>query len=193
MPSRFEELSLHGVRTLSIHDRKSKVAVQEFGAEPRAGMTVRMLLDTFPHILAGRDVRTLLERMEKTLRAQHEWIVMLGGHVVKTGMAPVFRPAIDAGWITCVSMNGSAAIHDVEIALYGKTSEVVEENLADGSFGMVRETSDFLNEAARRAQTEGEGFGERLGRELLAAKPPYARQSFLAACAERGIPATVHV
>jgi deoxyhypusine synthase len=193
MPSRFEELSLHGVRTLSIHDRKSKVAVEEFGAEPRAGMTVRALVDTFPHILAGRDVRTLLERMEKTLRAQHEWIVMLGGHVVKTGMAPVFRPAIDAGWITCVSMNGSAAIHDVEIALYGKTYEVVEENLADGSFGMVRETSDFLNEAARQAQAQGEGFGERLGRELLAAKPPYARQSFLAACAERGIPATVHV
>jgi deoxyhypusine synthase len=193
MPSRFEELSLHGVRTLSIHDRKSKVAVEEFGAEPRAGMTVRALLDTFPQILAGRDLRILLDRMEKTLRARREWIVMLGGHVVKTGMAPVFRPAIDAGWITCVSMNGSAAIHDVEIALYGRTSEIVEENLADGSFGMVRETSDFVNEAARRAQAEGEGFGERLGRDLLAASPPYARQSFLAACAERGIPATVHV
>jgi hypothetical protein len=193
MPSRFEELSLHGVRTLSIHDRKSKVAVEEFGAEPRAGMTVRALLDTFPQILAGRDLRILLDRMEKTLRARREWIVMLGGHVVKTGMAPVFRPALDAGWMTCVSMNGSAAIHDVEIALYGRTSEVVEENLADGSFGMVRETSDFLNEAARRAQAEGEGFGERLGRDLLAASPPYARQSFLAACAERGIPATVHV
>src|SRR5688572_25567029 len=146
MPSRFEELSLQGVRTLSIHDRKSKVAVGEFGAEPRSGMTVRNFLDTVPEILGGRDLRILLDRMEKTLRARREWIVMLGGHVVKTGMAPVFRPAIDSGWVTCLSMNGSAAIHDVEIALYGKTSEVVEENLADGSFGMVRETSDFLNE-----------------------------------------------
>ena len=193
MPSRFEELNLHGVRTLSIHDRKSKVAVGEFGAEPRSGMTVRDFLDTVPEILGGRDLRILLDRMEKTLRARREWIVMLGGHVVKTGMAPVFRPALDSGWITCLSMNGSAAIHDVEIALYGKTSEVVEENLANGSFGMVRETSDFLNEAACRAQAGGEGFGERLGRDLLAANPPYARQSFLAACAERGVPATVHV
>jgi hypothetical protein len=193
MPSRFEELNLHGVRTLSIHDRKSKVAVGEFGTEPRAGMSARALLDTVPDILAGRDLRTLLDRMEKSLRAKREWIVMLGGHVVKTGMAPVFRPAIDSGWITCIAMNGSAAVHDVEIALYGKTSEVVEENLADGSFGMVRETSDFLNESARRAQEMGEGFGERLGRDLLAANPPHARQSFLAACAERGVPATVHV
>ena len=193
MPSRFEELNLAVVRTLSIHDRKSKVAVEEFGAEPRAGMTVGELLDAVPEILAGRDLRILVDRMEKSLRARREWIVMIGGHVVKTGMAPVFRPAIDSGWITCLAMNGSAAIHDVEIALYGRTSEVVEENLADGSFGMVRETADFLNECALRAKENGEGFGERLGRALLEAKPAHARQSFLAACAERGVPATVHV
>ena len=64
-------------------------------------------------------------------------------------------------WITCVAMNSSAAVHDVEIALFGRTSpEVVEENLADGSFGMARGTAEFLNGAAVRAARAGAGFGE---------------------------------
>jgi hypothetical protein len=90
-------------------------------------------------------------------------------------------------------MNGSAAVHDVEIALFGKTSEDVEENLADGSFGMARETAEFLNGAAARARESREGFGERLGCELLDAKPAHASMSLLARCATRGIPLTVHV
>ncbi len=193
MPSRHRELDLSGVRTLSIQDRKSKVRVEEFGAEPRPGMSVRDLLETIPEILGGSDLRKLLQRMEGTIAERREWSVMAGGHVVKTGMAPVLRPFLERGWITCLAMNGSAAIHDVEIALFGRTSEVVEENLADGSFGMVRETSDFLNGAAVRAQSRGEGFGERLGVELLEANAPHAGRSLLAACARRGIPVTVHV
>jgi hypothetical protein len=193
MPSRFDELELSRVRTLSIGERKSKVAVEEFGAEPRAGMSVRELLETIPDILAGRELRTLVGRMKRAITERREWLVMMGGHVVKTGMAPIFSPMVERGWITGVAMNGSAAVHDVEIALFGKTSEVVEENLADGSFGMVKETADFLNGAATRARESKEGLGERIGRELLDAKPPHASKSILAMCAARGIPLTVHV
>ncbi len=193
MPSRFDELELSRVRTLSIGERKSKVAVEEFGAEPRAGMSVRDLLETIPDILAGRELRTLVARMKRAIADRRQWLVMMGGHVVKTGMAPIFTPMVERGWITGVAMNGSAAVHDVEIALFGKTSEVVEENLADGSFGMVRETAEFLNGAAARARESKEGLGERIGRDLLDAKPPHASKSILAVCASRGIPLTVHV
>lgn len=193
MPSRFDELDLRGVKTLSILDRKSKVSTGDFGPEPSPGMTARELVDSLPDILGGRDLRTLLSRMERSIGENREWIVMIGGHVVKTGMAPVFRPLLERGWITCVAMNGSAAVHDVEIALFGKTSEVVEENLADGTFGMVKETADVLNGSASRARDRGEGFGERLGADLLDAKPAHESKSFLATCARLGIPATIHV
>ncbi len=193
MTSRFDEIDLTRVRTLSIQDRKSKVAIEDFGVQPRPGMSVGEMLETIPDILAGRDLRTLIARMEKSIPARREWLVMMGGHVVKTGMAPVFLPMLERGWITGMAMNGSAAVHDVEIALFGKTSEIVEENLADGSFGMVRETADFLNGAASQAQAKGEGFGERLGHALVEAKAPHASKSFLAACAARGVPLTVHV
>lgn len=193
MPSRFDELSLEAVKTLSIQDRKCKVHVSEFGASPHGGMSSSQFLATIPEILGGKDLRRLTTTMVQSLRNRREWIVLMGGHVVKTGMAPIFRPFLERGLVTAVGMNGSAAIHDVEIALFGKTSEIVEENLANGTFGMVRETSDFLNGAADRAAERGEGFGERLGAELIEVRAPHLDQSFLALCSRRGIPATVHV
>jgi hypothetical protein len=193
MPGRHEEIDLSRVRTLSIRERKSKVDVAQFAAPPRAGMTVGEWVRALPDILAGADLKELLARTEKAIRGRREWIVMLGGHVVKTGTAPCLAPLLEKRWITCLAMNGSAAVHDVEIALFGKTSEVVEENLADGSFGMARETAEFLNGAAARAAREGAGFGEILGAALAEAGAPHAPASLLCAAHRAGVPATVHV
>jgi hypothetical protein len=62
---------------------------------------------------------------------------MLGGHIVKTGVAPVLIDLIERGVITHVAMNGSGAIHDYEIARFGATSEDVARGLLDGTFGMA--------------------------------------------------------
>lgn len=193
MPGRHEEIDLSRIRTLSIRDRKSKVEVGQFADSPRPGMTVTDLVDALPDILAGTELKTLLARLERAIRERREWIVMLGGHVVKTGTAPCFAAMIAKRWITCVAMNGSAAVHDVEIALFGRTSEVVEEGLADGSFGMARETAEFLNGAAVRAARAGVGFGEALGAALDEARAPHGDASFLVAAHRAGVPATIHV
>lgn len=193
MPGRHEEIDLSGVRTLSIDARQSKVRVEEFARPPRADMTVGEWVDSLPEILGGSDFRKLLARVAGAVHARREWIVMLGGHVVKTGTAPCLAGFVSRRQITALALNGSAAVHDVEIALFGRTSEVVEENLADGSFGMARETAAFLNGAAAVAARDGLGFGESLGAALAAAKAPHADRSFLAAAHTAGIPATVHV
>jgi len=44
-------------------------------------------------------------------------------------------------------MNGAGVIHDVELALAGKTSEDVAACLSDGSFGMAKETAQFIHGA----------------------------------------------
>ena len=193
MPSRHEELDLQGVRTLPIAKRKSKVCLDQFARPVREGMTVGDLMDALPDLLAGRDLRELVSRLSDSIRGGREWLVMAGGHVVKTGMAPILAPMIRDRWITCLAMNGSAAVHDVEIALFGRTSEVVEDSLADGSFGMAKETAAFLNEAAGRARDREEGFGETLGRALLDAGAKHAGHSLLATSVDSGVPATVHV
>ena len=43
--------------------------------------------------------------------------------------------------ITHLALNGSAAIHDYEVARWGGTSEDVAAGLRDGTFGMAEETS----------------------------------------------------
>ena len=68
--------------------------------------------------------------------------------------------------ITHVAMNGSAAIHDFELAAYGGTSEDVAAGLGDGTFGMAEETGRDMNAALAAGAREGRGAGEALALEL---------------------------
>lgn len=66
-------------------------------------------------------------------------------------------------------------------------------NLMDGTFGMARETGEFINGTLREAfKTSDQGYGEALGQELLHRKAPHANVSILATCSSVGVPATVH-
>ncbi len=60
-------------------------------------------------------------------------------------------------------MNGSAAIHDFEIAIAGATSEDVEAVLPDGRFGVAEETGREMNaaivEGGPRLARHGRGTG----------------------------------
>ena len=91
---------------------------------------------------------------------------MLGGHVVKTGCAPLLIDLMRRGVITHVGMNGSAAIHDYEIARFGGTSEDVAAGLRDGTFGMAEETGRGLNEAFVKGMKNEWGMGESVARAL---------------------------
>jgi deoxyhypusine synthase len=117
-------------------------------------------------------------------------IVLMGAHVIKVGLSPLVVDLIKRGVITCVAMNGAAAIHDVETAMWGKTSEDVEENILDGRFGMSRETGEFINGTIRNAVKGTCGYGEALGKALQRA--PNKEFSILAISYKHKIPVTVH-
>jgi hypothetical protein len=70
------------------------------------------------------------------------------------------------GIVTHIGMNGSAAIHDYEVARFGATSEDVAAGLKDGTFGMADETGREMNEAFVAGMRDGLGMGECLGRAL---------------------------
>lgn len=119
----------------------------------------------------------------------------MGGHVIKVGLGPILNDLIRRGFVSGIAMNGSALIHDFEIALAGGTSEDVEAVLGDGKFGMAEETGRFINEMAGAARRRGIGLGEAAGefltRENLGVK--HADQSVLVASYRAGIPVTVHL
>lgn len=120
-------------------------------------------------------------------------VIMLGGHIVKTGVAPVLIDLMDRGVITHVAMNGSGAIHDYEIARFGATSEDVARGLLDGTFGMADETGSGMNRAFTAGMRNEWGMGESLARALLhESELAHPEMSILMAAHRLGIPCTVH-
>src|SRR5215218_1043028 len=134
-------LDLTGLRTYDLASRPSKVHAADLGRVTDPSTPVGDWLDTLPKQLAANELRKLRDRVVTSRRGGKPFAVALGGHVIKTGCAPYLIDLIRRGVITSVSMNGSAAIHDFELALAGKTSEDVAAHLADGRFGMARETA----------------------------------------------------
>jgi len=150
-------------------------------------------LDSLPDILAASNLVKLVDATVKAAAGGKNVVFMMGGHVIKTGCAPVLIDLIELGVVRAVAMGGAAAIHDFEIALFGETSEDVQENILDGSFGMVEETGKLMNECAAAAADGEFGFGESLGKYLVEQRAPNTIVSVLARGYELGIPVTVHV
>jgi len=193
MPSRypFRPMDLSGLRTVSLKARGGKVKVADFARPYQPG---GRLLDAFPHVLAGDDFRAVVTAVLKARAAGRQIIWGLGGHVIKCGLAPVLSDLMNRGLATAFAMNGSASIHDFEIALAGHTSEDVEAVLPDGSFGSAEETGAEMNRAIRCGTTEGLGMGESLGRALeTLAAPETAAYSLLLNAYRHSTPVTVHV
>ena len=189
---KLSRVDLGRVKTISIHKRKSKVSPRAFARPFDARKdSMKAFLNDLPKTLAAEDLRTLAEEVARSRRRGKPVILMMGAHVIKVGLGPILIDLMERGVVTAVAMNSAAAIHDVETAMWGRTSEDVAERLVDGSFGMARETGDFINGALVEAfQGTDLGYGEALGVRLIRA--PNRRVSILAAAPRLGIPATVH-
>jgi hypothetical protein len=190
------EADLGGVRRLPFQERLNKVALDDLGrpaAHGEGGGVWKRWLDGLPRLLAADHLRLLVRRLREAKREGRTILWLIGGHVVKTGLSPALIDLMDRGYLTALAMNGSASIHDVEVALFGRTSEDVARNLEDGSFGMVAETGDFFFGAYRDAAAAGCGMGEGLARALEAAVAPHRSVSLLHAAWRRDVPCTVHV
>ena len=181
------------MRTIPVADRPTKVRVEQFAPAPDPRAPQGHLDRFLPDILAGESLRALLAAWTEAMRGRRAVVGMLGGHVIKTGVQRPLLALLDRGAFTALAVNGAAAIHDFEIAMWGNTSEPVEETLGTGQFGMVEETPALMNRAVNEGVSRGLGIGEALGRFLLDAKAPHADVSLLARAAERSLPLTVHV
>ena len=188
-----DEIDLSRVRTIPVAERPTKVRVDQFAPAPDPAAPQGAFDRFLPDILAGASLRALIGAWSEALRRRRPVIGMMGGHVIKTGVQRPLLALVDRGAFTALAMNGAAAIHDFEIAMWGNTSEPVEETLGSGRFGMVEETPVLMNRAVNEGSAKGLGMGEALGRFLLDAHAPHADLSLLASAAARSLPATVHV
>ncbi|MCG8635756.1 MAG: hypothetical protein MI863_18110 [Desulfobacterales bacterium] len=187
------ELDYTKLSTYSIKDRKSLVSKDDFSRPWTKGGSLTDFLSTLPSILAGRDLRAVIKAITEAARNKSRVCFAMGGHVIKTGMNPLVIDLMEKEVFTLVAMNGSGIIHDLETAYTGRTSEDVAQSLSDGSFGMARETSDFLNQAIHNASEQNIGLGKAVGQLILDRDLPYKNLSITARGAELNVPVTVHV
>ncbi len=184
---------LHGLRTYELESRPSKVLTADLGRPTSPATTIGDWFDTLPKQLAANELRKLRDHFVRVHSASHSIALAIGGHVIKTGCAPYLIDLIERGIITSISMNGSAAIHDFELAAAGKTSEDVGAQLHAGNFGMARETADAFAVAAQRGSQNERGLGAALGEYIAEQDCPHANISLVHAAYRAGIPCTIHV
>jgi hypothetical protein len=190
-----QPIDFTGLKTIGLAERGGKVQIADFAGAYRAGSGVSGLVESLPHILAGDSFRAVVDALAAARKRRRAILWGLGGHVIKCGLAPVLQDLMKRGYATGFALNGSAAIHDYEIALAGYTSEDVEAALPDGRFGSAEETGREMNRAIAEGARDGIGMGEALGKELGARSQGLvgARSSLLCGAYEYGTPVTVHV
>jgi len=186
-------LDLRRVRTIPLGRRPSKVIAAALGRPVRARLTVRALVDGLPDILAAHDLRTAVDRIAQAIRRRRPVVLGMGAHAIKVGLGPLIVDLVARGRLDALAMNGACLVHDFELAWGGRTSEDVGPGLDRGTFGMARETGEFLNRATRDGVRAGLGLGRAVGTAIERARLPFRRTSILAAAARFGVPATVHV
>jgi hypothetical protein len=169
------------------------VAVKDEVIPHRAGGSLATFLGNLPDVLGAANLRFAIRAAARAHRRGRTVLWGLGAHVVKVGLAPLIVDLLERGIITAISMNGAGCVHDLELALMGRTSEDVGASLDDGSFGMARDTAEPLNRAIALGAEAGIGMGAAVGREISEGSYRHKDRSILATAARLGVPVTVHV
>lgn len=180
-------------QTISLHQRPSLVTWEALGRalDPVAGMGA--FLAALPDIYGGRDLRRLATRWAACARDGEPVGVAFGAHVLKVGVQSHLLDLFRREALHFLATHGAGAIHDLELALAGRTSEDVAAALEDGRFGMAGETVEVWEAALARVRAEGIGLGEALGREIVEGDFPHKELSLLAAGVEAETPVAVLV
>ena len=142
----------------------------------------------------SKDLELLASRILQAKSNSATIMMMIGAHVIRRGVNPFLIDLMQKGFISLIGTNGACAIHDMEFAMIGQTTESVARYIKEGQFGLWQETGR-VNEAAVFAQENGYGLGEAIGK-MIYENPldfPHRQSSLFAEGYRLGIPITVHV
>jgi hypothetical protein len=188
-----EPTEFDGINTYELKTRPSKVTVEDFGKPIVPEMKLDEFLSGLPNLLGAESLNKIALRIVRASERGKPIIWGIGGHVIKTGMAPILIDLMEKGYVTAIAANGSVLVHDSEIARAGFTSEDVDATLGAGDFGAARETGELLNTSATRALKDKIGLGEAVSRELHREGPEFARVSLLCSAYSQSVPVTSHI
>ena len=189
----YQPLAFDKLNTYSLHDRPSKVTVDDFARPLAPGATISDLIEALPKQLMGQDFPEIIQRLATVHKDGRPILVGMGAHVIKVGLNPIIIDLMERSIITSIALNGAGIIHDAEIAMVGRTSEEVGQVLGSGAFGAAKETGQTINEAINQGARSDMGMGAAVGKYLLDREFPYNHLSIVASARRLQIPLTVHV
>ncbi len=193
MTRSYKPIDLTRIKTYSARRRQHKASVKDLASLPHSGASAAELLASWPDCLGAAAFRRVVAAIVAAVRHDRPVVAAFGAHVLKVGCGPILIDLIRRGVVKAVACNGACAIHDVELATLGETSEEVAKTIEDGTFGMVAETLAFFDEVAALVRRESIGLGAAVGQLLIDQEAPHRHQSVFAAARETEIPACVHV
>ncbi len=180
------------IRTQPARRRVSKVKTKDEARPLAPGATISDLLDSLPGLLGAADLNDAIDAWVRAWQRDRMILFGFGAHLIKVGLAPIIVDLLERGAIGGLMMNGAGCVHDLELAMMGRTSEDVAESLDEGRFGMAKETAQRLNGAIVRGRDEGLGMGAAIGRDIFESGDRFAGRSVLASAWRLEIPVTVH-
>ncbi len=191
--SKYKKTDFSKVKTYSIKQRKSKVELRLLAKtfDPQKD-NFGDYINSLPKFLAVNDLIEFAKFIIKARKKNKPIIFMIGAHVIKVGLSPILIDLMKNNFISAIAMNSAGAIHDIELAFFGKTSEDVSAGITDGSFGMAKETGEFINSTLTKYEYSNVGYGEALAIEMKLQKAKNRNLSLIYSAYELDKPVTVH-
>ena len=152
----------HGPFQSSIRDR-TRSRLTCFAGLPRAEGSFRDFLDSLPHILEADSFRSVARGLARAARAGKGVLWMLGGHTIKTGLAPIFVRMMELG--RPPSLPETAPWPSTTMRWPGGAPPPKTWRRAwwTGPSGWPRRRAGKSTRPSRPGPREGMGFGEALG------------------------------
>ena len=136
-PKTYKPADLSALEAFSIADRTHKVHLDDLARPAEADASMADFVASLPRTPVTEGLARLASAIVEAVDADAPVVVAFGGHVVKCGLGPVLTDLMERGVVTAVATHGAGAIHDLELAFHGETSEDPARTLRDGRFGMV--------------------------------------------------------
>lgn len=186
----YEKIDNNFLKTYSLYSRESKVNIKDFSVA-REFNSINDFINLFPNILAGKDIKEIARKIVDAKKNGKKVVIAMGAHLIKVGLSPIIISLIEKGLLDSIAFNGACVIHDVEIAMVGHTSEDVAKEIKEGTFGMVKETTEFIINAVKKNSDKGLGLS--VGKALDEADFPHRDHSILYNAYKYKVPVTVHI
>jgi len=153
---RWRIFNTSSLKRYSLFDRPSKVSLDDL-----------VYLEKTEVPVLGKDldemIRKVADRILKAKKENKRVLIISGAHIVKNGLGTFLIWMIKNNLVDHIAVNSAFIIHDLELALAGKTSESIPNALGEGKFGFAKETADLINGALIEGNRKKLGYGETMG------------------------------